>query len=69
MRNGQTLKHYAPGARGSSNNPLTREEESAKALDLVAPVLGKRRALAFIDAVWNIEKMKDMHEMRNICRA
>jgi hypothetical protein len=46
LRDGRTLRHYTHAARGSNLNPMTREEENAKALDLVAPVLGRRRAEA-----------------------
>lgn len=64
LKGGRRLKHYTYAARGSSYNPMTREEESAKALDLLAPVLGSRRASGLIDAIWNIEKVKDARALR-----
>lgn len=69
LRDGRILRHYAPGARGSSHNPLTPEEENAKAIDLIVPVLGRRRGELLIDVVWNIEGMKDMRELRTLYRA
>lgn len=69
LRGGRTLKHYTHAVRGSSYNPMTPEEENAKALDLLAPVLGTRRAGRLIDAVWNIENFRDMREIRGLCRA
>jgi 2-methylcitrate dehydratase PrpD len=68
LRDGRVLKHYTPAVRGSSFNPLTPDEESAKALDLMAPVLGKARAARLIDTVWHIEKVTDMRELRALCR-
>ena len=49
-------EHYTQAARGSSVNPMTREEEDEKALDLLAPVLGKKRAQTLIAAVWQRRK-------------
>lgn len=69
LRGGRTLKHYTYAARGSSFNPMTRKEENAKALDLLAPVLGRRRAELLIDAVWNIEAIADVRELRGLYRA
>ena len=69
LRDGRTLKHYTYAARGSSYNPMTREEENAKALDLLAPVLGRRRAETLIATVWNIEKLKDARVLGALCRA
>ena len=68
LRDGRTLKHYTHAVRGSSYNPITPEEENAKALDLLAPVLGRRRAGLLIEAVWCIEKIKDMRKFRSLCR-
>jgi 2-methylcitrate dehydratase PrpD len=69
LRDGRTLEHYTRAARGSSENPMTREEEDAKALDLLAPVLGKKRAQTLIATVWNVEKLKDARELGKLCRA
>ena len=49
-------------------NPMTREQEAEKALDLLAPVLGAKRAQALIATVWNIEKVKDMRLLGTLCR-
>ncbi|MBI4191434.1 MAG: MmgE/PrpD family protein [Betaproteobacteria bacterium] len=68
LRDGRTIKHYTPGAHGTIHKPLTRQEGIAKALDLLAPVLGKRKAELLIDAVWNIEKITDMRKMRSLYR-
>jgi 2-methylcitrate dehydratase PrpD len=69
LRDGRTLKHYTYAARGSSFNPMTRAEENAKALDLLVPSLGRQRAQRLIDTVWNIEKVKDIRQLRSLYRA
>ena len=68
LKNGRRLKHYTYAARGSSYNPMTREEENAKALDLLSPVLGVRRAQGLIAAVWNIDKIRDVRALRTYYR-
>lgn len=69
LRDGRRLKHYTYAARGSSYNPMTREEENAKALHLLAPVLGRKRAETLIAAVWNIEQLKNARALGKLCRA
>jgi 2-methylcitrate dehydratase PrpD len=68
LRDGRTLRHYSHAARGSNHNPMTREEENAKALDLMAPVLGKKRAEALIVAVWDIEGITNARKLGALCR-
>jgi hypothetical protein len=48
---------------------MTREDEDAKALDLLAPVLGVKRARSVIEAVWNLEKLKDARALGKLVRA
>jgi len=69
LRDGRTLEHYTHAARGSSVNPMTRKEEDEKALDLLAPVLGKKRARTLIATVWDVEKLKDARALGKLCRA
>ena len=45
--------------RGTVRNPMTREEVVAKALDLIAPVLGTGNRSKLIDAVLAIETLRD----------
>jgi len=66
LGDGRTLRHYTYAARGSSYNPLDRDEENTKALDLLAPILGTRRARALIDTVWRIDKVADVRELRKV---
>lgn len=68
-RDGRTLKHHTRAVRGTAVNPLTREDVDAKSYDLMAPVLGKRRARQLIDTVWRIEKVSNVRELRPLLRA
>lgn len=65
-KDGRTLAHQTMAAKGSFENPLTREEEEEKALDLIAPVLGKRRSDQLLAALWNFDKLKDVRELRKL---
>lgn len=66
LRDGLTLTHQTMAAKGSSENPLTPVEENEKALDLIAPVLGKARALALLVTIWNFERLKDVRALRKL---
>jgi 2-methylcitrate dehydratase PrpD len=63
-RDGRRLHHHARAVRGSPANPMSREEVAAKARELIAPVLGARRAERLIAALWNLERMKDVTRLR-----
>lgn len=69
MRDGRQLKHYARAARGSAFNPMTRDEEDRKCLDLMTPVLGKQRSSKLIESLWRIDKLKDVRDLRKLCMA
>ena len=64
MRNGQEFSHQAGPVHGSPENPMSGEDVTRKALSLLTPVLGQARARALIDALWAIEKIGDVRELR-----
>jgi hypothetical protein len=66
---GRTLIHRTCEVRGTPGNPMTAKEVSDKAVDLMAPVLGKARARRLCDAIWGIEKIKDIRKLRPLLRA
>jgi 2-methylcitrate dehydratase PrpD len=61
---GQMLTHQTMAAKGSIENPVTRTEEQAKALDLIEPILGKRRTADLLDRLWNLDKLPDIRALR-----
>ncbi len=68
-RNGERLRYHTRAVRGSATNPMSREEVAAKSRDLLAPVLGKRRAGLLIQTVWNIERVSDVTNLWPLLRA
>ena len=69
LRDGRELRHHTKAVRGTSDNPMTRDEVDFKSYDLLAPVLGKARARKLCDAVWAIEKIKDVRKLRPLLQA
>ena len=66
LKDGRKLTHRTMAAKGSFENPVTRKDEEEKALDLIAPTLGKQRAHALIAAVWDFERIKDARALRKL---
>jgi 2-methylcitrate dehydratase PrpD len=69
LRNGTVLKGQTMSAKGSFENPLTPDEENAKALDLIVPILGQDRSERLLDALWSFENIDDVCSLRPLYRA
>ena len=69
LKDGRTVSHHTKAVRGTAENPMTRAEVDEKAYHLLAPILGKKRARGLCDAVWSLEKVKDMRALRPLLRA
>jgi 2-methylcitrate dehydratase PrpD len=69
LRDGRTLRHHTKAVRGTSENRMSREEVDEKCLPLLAGVLGKKRARGLIDAVWHIERLRNVRSLRPLMRA
>ena len=52
------------GVLGTAANPMTREQLVAKCRDLMTPVLGATPTARLIDRVMDLEKTKDIRELR-----
>ena len=61
---GRSLAHRTRAVRGTADDPMTRDEVEAKALDLLEPVLGPDRARALVAAIWEAEAIGDVRELR-----
>jgi 2-methylcitrate dehydratase PrpD len=68
LRDGRKLKHHTRAVRGTAENPMTRAEVDQKGFDLMAPIIGKARARRLCDAVWNLEKVRDLRLLRLLLR-
>jgi 2-methylcitrate dehydratase PrpD len=64
LTDGTQLTEHITAVRGTSDNPMTREEVVAKARDSLSPILGAAKASALIEKVYALEKVKDIHEFR-----
>jgi 2-methylcitrate dehydratase PrpD len=68
LRDGRSLRHHTRAVRGTAENPMTRAEVDEKSYDLLVPVLGKSRARRLCDAVWKLEKVRDLRVLRPLLR-
>jgi 2-methylcitrate dehydratase PrpD len=68
LRDGRALKHHTKAVRGSAENPMRRAEVDEKSFDLMAPVIGKPRARKLCDAIWKLDKVKDIRSLRPLLR-
>jgi 2-methylcitrate dehydratase PrpD len=68
LRGERRLRHHMKAVRGTAENPMTREEVDAKSYDLMAPVLGRGRARRLCDAVWNLDRLKDVRKLRPLLK-
>ena len=66
LKDGRTFRQQTLAAKGTFENPLTRPEVDEKAIDLLAPVLGKLRSRALMTALYNIQGVKDVRALRKL---
>jgi 2-methylcitrate dehydratase PrpD len=64
LGDGTHLSERVEAVRGTTENPMTRDEIIAKAHDLMAPVLGGEACAKLIKKVLGIENVKDIRELR-----
>jgi 2-methylcitrate dehydratase PrpD len=69
LKDGRQLRKHIEAVRGTAQNPMTRKEVDTKSYDLLAPILGKARARKLCDAVWDLERVKDLRALRPLLRA
>jgi 2-methylcitrate dehydratase len=60
LKDGRTIHRRALDPKGHPKNPLSDAEVEEKFRALTKGILGGKKADSIIDAVWNIEKMKDV---------
>ena len=61
---GKTREHATHAVRGTPDNPMSRDEVENKARELVAPILGGERSDALIAAIWGLEKVANVSQLR-----
>ena len=66
---GRALSHRTTVVRGTARNPMDAKEVEAKALDLMAPVLGADRARELLAAVGDFESISEVSSLRRLLQA
>ena len=66
---GRTLTHRTYEVRGTPGNPMTANEVAAKALGLMAPILGKERANELIATVYGLDRFGPVAGLRRLLQA
>ncbi|HVS87515.1 MAG TPA: MmgE/PrpD family protein [Candidatus Acidoferrum sp.] len=64
LTDGTHLTQRVDNVRGTPRNPMTSEEIVAKARDLIAPILGSAQCANLIERVLNLDRVKDIRELR-----
>jgi 2-methylcitrate dehydratase PrpD len=64
LKDGRELRHHTEAVRGTAENPMTRDEVDEKCFHLMRPSLGTRRSRRLCDAIWNLEAIRDIRELR-----
>jgi 2-methylcitrate dehydratase PrpD len=65
-QDGRVLSKRTVAVRGTADNPMTKAEVEAKALDLIANVLGPRRGRAMLRTTANLETVPDVTMLRRL---
>jgi 2-methylcitrate dehydratase PrpD len=64
LNDGTHLTERVEAVRGTSDNPMSRDEVLAKCHDLMAPPLGAVKTKKLIDTLMNIEMLTNIRELR-----
>ncbi len=64
LNDGKKLTEHVAAVRGTTDNPMPRDEVVSKARDLMAPVLGTATATSLIERVLNLDNVKDIRDLR-----
>jgi 2-methylcitrate dehydratase PrpD len=64
LTDGKTVSERVDDVRGTSENPMSRDEIIAKARDLITPVLGAATFGKLVDRIFDLEHLKNVRELR-----
>ncbi len=60
LKDGTILTDRVDAVRGTTRNPMSREEVVAKCRDLMDPILGRKQSIALIDSTLMLEHIKNI---------
>lgn len=63
------FRHHAKAVRGTPDNPMDAAEIEAKALDLVAPIIGHAKGKALVRAISELEHASSVRDLRQFLQA
>jgi 2-methylcitrate dehydratase PrpD len=69
LKDGRELRNHVKAVRGTTHNPMNRQEVDEKCFHLMAPILGKARARKLCDAVWKLEGVANVRSLRALLTA
>ena len=69
LNDGTRLTERVEHVRGTPENPMTTDEVIAKARELMTPVLGAASTTKLIERAMDLERLKDVRELRPLLQA
>jgi 2-methylcitrate dehydratase PrpD len=66
---GTQLREHVELVRGRPGNPMSDQEMVKKCTDLMKPILGEEKTKNLIEQIWNLEKVKNMRDLRPLLSA
>jgi 2-methylcitrate dehydratase PrpD len=64
LADGIRLREENDTVRGTPENPMTKDEIVEKARDLIVPVLGADKCAKLVEAIYSLEHVRDIRELR-----
>ena len=64
LTGGATFTERVEAVRGTSDNPMTRDEVVAKCRELMAPKLGAQKSAKLIETILNAESIRNVRDLR-----
>jgi 2-methylcitrate dehydratase PrpD len=69
LRDGTSRQRFVGAVRGTVDDPMTDDEVSAKAVDLIEPVLGRSATEDLLARLWSVESCEDVTELTALLEA
>ena len=66
LNDGTVLRQEVDAVRGTTENPMSRDEVIAKSRDLIDPVLGAAQSGLLMAQVLQLEKVSDIHQLSRL---
>lgn len=69
LKDGRHLRHHTPVVQGAWENPMTRKDVDEKCFDLIAGVVGARKARSLLDNIWRLERLPSVRPLRRLLQS